>query len=91
MGERELLRRGGSTTKASPRCASSSKPWVVAAILSSPLKDSAARVVALVVEVATATAVSPSTPTSVALRRKAAARGFGAAPSRRRWREAGAR
>ena len=56
---------------------------------SSPLKDSPARVVAAVVEVATA--ASPSTPTSVALCRKAAARRFGTPASSRRWREAGAR
>ncbi len=61
-----------STTKAKPRCASSSSPRAVGVMSSSPLKDSPARVVAEVVEVATT--ARPSTPISVALWRKASAR-----------------
>ena len=56
---------------------------------SSPLKASPARVVAAVVEVATA--VKTSTPTSVALCRKAAARTLDTPASARTRRDCGAR
>jgi hypothetical protein len=78
-----------STTKAKPLWASSGSPRPVGAIPSSPLKASPARVVCAVVEVATA--ARPSTPTSVALCRKAAARTLGAAASARTSRDCGAR
>ena len=77
-----------STTKAKPFCASSSNPREVGAMPSSPLKDSPAKVVA-VVELATAPSLS--TPTSVALCRKAAAHRLGTAPSARTSRDIGAR
>jgi len=64
-----------STTKGMPRLASSSSPRDVAAIPSSPLKHRPASVVAAVVEVASV--ASFSTPISVALCRKAAARRLG--------------
>lgn len=77
------------TTKAAPRFAFSSSPRPVAATPSSPFQDSAAMVVSVVVEVAMMQA--PSTPISVLLWRKAAARRFGMFASSRVSRDAGAR
>lgn len=86
--EGELLRLGAVHHEGEPRCASSSSPRAVRVMSSSPLKDRPAGVVALVVEVTTT--ARPSTPTSVALTRKALARTFGTEPSSRRCRDNGA-